>query len=131
VNSTDPKRPRESGRFVLSDDGRTVRLSDGATPADPEKEPRPNWWLRALLVWFVGLGVVYVWWQVDAGQCIARVAASCADRACGPDAGWGCGLGGAFVIVLWVAVLAVGVAAAGIAWLVRLVRPTRDVERPG
>ena len=131
MNRSDPERPPDGGRFVLSDDGRTVRLADRAMPPDPRDDSRPNWWLRALLVWFAGLAVVYLWWQVDSGQCTARVATTCASGPCGPDAGWGCGLAGAFMMMLWFAVLVVGGVAAGVARLVRVARPHREGDPPG
>ena len=117
----DPERPSDDGRFVLSDDG-WVRIAAGAARQVSDDDAGPNWWLRGLVAWIVGLAVLFVWWQIDAGQCAARVEAACAAGPCGPDAGWGCGLGGAFLLMLWVAVLGVAALAAAALWLLRFVR---------
>ena len=117
----DPERPSDGGRFVLSDDG-WVRIAGPAVRTDSEDDSRPSWWARALFAWIIGLAILFVWWHLDAGQCAARVEAACAAGPCGPDAGWGCGLGGAFVLMLWFAVLGVGTIAAVTVWLLGLVR---------
>jgi hypothetical protein len=85
-----------------------------------------NGWVRALIVWTSVLIAIFVWWNVDAGNCSARVNAECATGPCGPDAGWACGLSGAFLMMAWMGVLVIGAAVGGLVFLASAVRGNRN-----
>jgi hypothetical protein len=127
------KRPSDpDGRFVMSGDGRVVHVGGGDHPPDQDAPAWRNPWLIALAVWAVIAVAAWIAVQADASACAKRVTEQCAQGPCGPDAGWSCGLGGVFGMMVWVAVLFLGVIAAGIVWLVRSLgrRRADGVEPP-
>ena len=105
---------------MLSGDGRVVHVGGADAAPDRDARARPNPWLIALAIWAVIALVAWIAVQADASACSRRVTEACAQAGCGPDAGWSCGLGGIFGMLLWVAVLVLGGIAAGVVWLVRL-----------